>query len=158
VIAELLDHSDTQNVGVYVQATPAIVERLDRALALHLAPIAQAFAGVLIRDEAGATRGTDPSSRIIDLRIDASGQPMGSCGQHEFCGFNAPVACYTCQNFQPWMDGPHNSVLNFLLEERARLLVQSGHRIASINDRTILAVAEVIQRCEGRDQQAHPHE
>lgn len=25
VIAELLDHSDTQSVGVYVQATPAIV-------------------------------------------------------------------------------------------------------------------------------------
>jgi hypothetical protein len=44
VIAELLDHSDTQNAGVYVEARPEIVERIDKALALHLAPLAQAFA------------------------------------------------------------------------------------------------------------------
>jgi hypothetical protein len=29
IIAELLDHSDTQNVGVYVQATPEIVESVE---------------------------------------------------------------------------------------------------------------------------------
>lgn len=29
IIAELLDHTDTQNVGVYVQATPQILERID---------------------------------------------------------------------------------------------------------------------------------
>jgi integrase len=60
VIAELLDHSDTQNAGVYVEATPAIIERIDRAIAVQMAPLAQAFAGKLIRDDSEATRGSDP--------------------------------------------------------------------------------------------------
>ena len=50
---------------------PAILERIDRAIALQMAPLAQAFAGVLIRDESQARRGNDPTSRIsVDLRID----------------------------------------------------------------------------------------
>jgi integrase len=157
IIAELLDHTDTRNVGVYVQATPVIVERIDRAIAMQMAPLAQAFAGVLIRDESQATRGNDPSSRIVDLRIDRSVRPMGSCGQHDFCGLAAPIACYTCKNFQPWLDGPHEAVLGHLLAKREQLLTTTDARIASVNDRTILAVAEVIRRCdEVRHQSAGP--
>ena len=92
VIAELLDHTDTQNVGVYVQATPEIVERIDRAMALHLAPLAQAFAGVIIRNESDARRKGDPASRICDPRFEPSMKPMGNCGQHGFCGELAPVS------------------------------------------------------------------
>jgi integrase len=148
VIAELLDHTDTQNAGVYVQAVPAIVERIDRAMALHLAPLAQAFAGLIIEDESQASRVGDKSSRICDPRYDASMKPMGSCGKHGFCGLLAPIACYTCRSFQPWLDGPHEAVLEHLIGERERLLVGSDVRIASINDRTILAVAEVVRRCD----------
>ena len=72
VIAELLDHTDTQNVGVYVAAVPEIAARIDRAVAMALAPLAQAFKGVLITNEREATRGSDPSSRIVDLRITAA--------------------------------------------------------------------------------------
>ncbi|MBX9675958.1 MAG: tyrosine-type recombinase/integrase [Methylotenera sp.] len=148
VIAELLDHTDTQNVGVYVQATPEIVERIDRAVALHLAPLAQAFAGVIIRNASDARRKGDPASRICDPRFEPSMKPMGNCGQHGFCGELAPIACYTCRSFQPWLDGPHEAVLNHLISERERLMVVSDSRIASINDRTILAVAEVVSRCD----------
>jgi integrase len=148
VIAELLDHSDTQSVGVYVAAVPEIAKRIDRAMALTLAPLAQAFRGRLINSELDASRGNDAGSRIIDLRIDRSGSPMGSCGQHSFCGFAAPIACYTCTNFEPWLDGPHDAVLDYLLARRAQLLETTDARIASINERTILAVAEVVGLCE----------
>ncbi|MCC2682704.1 MAG: putative integrase, partial [Nitrosospira multiformis] len=148
VIAELLDHTDTQNVGVYVQAVPEIVERIDRAMAFHLAPLAQAFAGTIISSEADAIRSGDPSSRVCDPRFDPSMKPMGSCGSHGFCGALAPIACYTCRSFQPWLDGPHEAVLDYLIAERERLLAASDVRIASINDRTILAVAEVVARCK----------
>jgi integrase len=43
VIAEALDHSDIQNAGVYVKNLPDIVERIDRAVAMQLAPYAQIF-------------------------------------------------------------------------------------------------------------------
>lgn len=148
VIAELLDHSDTQNVGVYVEAVPNIVARIDRALAMQLAPLAQAFAGVLIGEESEASRAGDPNSRICDPRLDASMKPMGNCGKYGFCGSLAPIACYTCSNFQPWLDGPHEAFLAHLISERERLQSESDIRIASINDRTILAVAEVVRQCE----------
>lgn len=144
VIAALLDHTDTQNVGVYTASSPAIIERIDRAVAMEMAPLAQAFAGV-IKD--GQQSGGDPGQRIIDLRIDRSGQAMGECGKHGFCGFEAPIACYTCRSFEAWLDGPHEAVLSHLIEHRERLLKSSDKRIASINDRTILAVAAVVQRC-----------
>lgn len=147
VIAELLDHTDTQNVGVYVAAVPEIAARIDRAVAMALAPLAQAFKGVLITGEGQATRGSDPSSRIVDLRIDHSMRPMGSCGQHAFCSFSAPIACYTCRSFEPWLDGPHDAVLTHLLDKREQLLATTDERIAAVNDRTILAVAQVIQLC-----------
>ncbi len=148
VIAELLDHTDTQNVGVYVQATPEIVKRIDKAVAMHMAPLAQAFAGVIISDESEATRKNDPTSRICNPKFEPSMKPMGNCGKHGFCDSLAPIACYTCRSFEPWLDGPHEAVLNHLIAERDRLMAGSDARIASINDRTILAVAEVVRRCE----------
>lgn len=154
IIAELLDHTDTQNVGVYIEARPEIVERIDRAIAMHLAPLAQAFAGVLIRNESEATRAGDPSSRICDPRFDPAMKPLASCGSHSYCGFLKPIACYTCANFEPWLDGPHEAVLEFLIDERDRLTSRGDMRIAAINDRTILAVAEVVRQCDaqrGRD-------
>jgi integrase len=147
VIAELLDHNDTQNVGVYTQADPQIIERIDRAVAMRLAPMAQAFAGVLIDGESQALRGDDPTSRIYGPHIDPAMHPMGSCGKHGFCGLMAPIACYTCRSFQPWRDGPHEAVLEHLLNERERFVGKSDVRIASVNDRTILAVAEVVRLC-----------
>lgn len=148
IIAELLDHTDTQNVGVYIEARPEIVERIDRALAMYMAPMAQAFAGVIIDDESQASRAGDPTSRVCDPRFDPSMKPMGSCGKHGFCGFLAPVACYTCVSFQPWLDGPHEAILEYLIGERDRLASRTDLRIASVNDRTILAVAEVVRQCE----------
>lgn len=152
VIADLLDHSRTDSAGVYVAATPELAIRIEKATALYMAPLAQAFNGQLIDHESSAIRGADRSSRIIDLRIDQSARPMGSCGSFSFCGLNAPVACYTCQCFQPWLDGPHEAVLDFLLEDAKRY---SDGRIAAINDRTLLAVAEVVQLCRIRKAQAH---
>ncbi|OYY94622.1 MAG: integrase [Hydrogenophilales bacterium 28-61-23] len=148
IIAELLDHNDTQNVGVYVEAVPEMIERFDWNMAMSLATLAQAFAGTIIENESQATRAGDPSSRICDPRFDSSMKPLANCGKHGFCGFMAPIACYTCVSFEPWLDGPHEAVLDHLLRERERLLANHDQRIASINDRTILAVAEVIRRCE----------
>jgi integrase len=148
VIAELLDHSDTQNVGVYVSSTPAIVERIDRAVAMQLAPLAQAFAGKLINASSDATRRDNPASQIRAPAITGQIDAMSSCGKHGFCGFLKPVACYTCNSFEPWVDGPHEQVLEYLISERERLMAAGDARIAAINDRAILAVAEVIQLCE----------
>lgn len=144
VIAEALDHTDTQHTGVYVKNLPEIVERIDKAVAYQLAPIAQAFQGIIIKTEHDAQRGSDPSSRISN-----GAENLGSCGSYGFCSALAPVACYTCNHFQPWLDGPHEGVLDHLLQERNRILdLTDDRKVASVNDRLILAVSDVIIRCK----------
>lgn len=147
IIAEMLDHQDTQNVGIYVESQPEIIERIDKAIAIHMAPIAQAFAGKLVKDKSTAIRFDDPTSDIIDPKVDPSCKAMGKCGTYSFCSLYAPLACYTCNSFQAWVDGPHEKLLEYLINERERLLKTTDYRIASINDKTILAVAQVILEC-----------
>jgi integrase len=146
VIAELLDHTDTQNVGVYTQNVPEHAQALNKAMALQLAPYAQAFQGVLVDCESDAERGGDLASRIK-----FKGQNTATCGQYGFCGANAPIPCYTCQHFQPWLEGPHEEVLADLLREREQVEQITGDvAMAAVNDRTIFAVVNVIQRCHTR--------
>ena len=147
VIAELLDHSDTQHVKVYVENVPEHVDAINAAVAMQLAPMAQAFAGVLVDRESAAVRGNDLSSRV---RTDG-GHGVGTCGHYGFCGALAPIACYTCQHFQPWLDGPHRDVLAWFEADRVRIGQLTGDStIASVTDRTLLAVAQVIRLCDAR--------
>ncbi|MFT2212939.1 site-specific integrase [Rhizobium giardinii] len=150
-VAELLDHSDTQNIGVYYEASPAMVLRLDRHLAMEMAPIAQAFAGVVVNTEDEARRRGDQSSRIFDRSLNnGSDEALGSCGQMSFCGLAIPFACYTCRHFKPWRDGPHEEFMAALIADRNRMVAEDmSPKLYTIRDRTILAVAEVIQLCAG---------
>nr|WP_199048077.1 site-specific integrase [Dyella sp. ASV24] len=145
-IAKLLDHTDTQNAHVYIKNVPEHVDAIDAAVGHQLAPYARAFQGVLVDSERDARRGDDPASRISHRGRDAA-----TCGKLGMCGANVPIPCYTCIYFQPWLDGPHEMVYAELLADRRRILDKTGDEtIASINDRTIFAVADVIQRCRLR--------
>jgi integrase len=145
VLADRLGHTDLQNVDHYFEASPKIVESIDRAMDQSLAPLAAAFRGRLIEGEAHATHKGAPGSRIIDFRV--APKPLASCaGKGAGCSFNKPVACYTCFKFEPWLDAPHEKVLERLELERARHA--GDERIAKVNDDAILAVRQVIAECE----------
>jgi integrase len=147
VIAELLDQTDTQNVKVYTENVAENVDAISAAVAKQLAPVAQAFAGVLVDVEAQARRGNDVTSRVKVC----GGTTAGTCGKFGFCGALAPVACYTCTHFQPWLDGPHEQVLQDLVRENERIQQLTGDKtIASVNNRAIVAVAEVVRLCKLR--------
>jgi len=145
VIAEMLDHSDLQNAAVYVEARPDIIDRIDEALAISLAPLAQAFVGDLEGDH---STGDAPGGKIVDPRFGRS-SPLGRCGTAGQCRLAAPTGCYTCPSFRAWRHGPHREVLGHLVRERARLKELGSERVAAANDRAILAVAQVVQLCEG---------
>ncbi|WWG65721.1 hypothetical protein VRB21_21985 [Pseudomonas poae] len=76
VIAELLDHSDTQNVGVYTQNVPEHAARIDQAVASQLAPFAQAFAGVIVSSKASAVRGMTRKATFVQP-VDVERAPVG---------------------------------------------------------------------------------
>lgn len=148
MIAEILDHTDTQNVQVYVENIPEHVDAINEAVALQLAPIAQAFSGRLVDSEEFARRGNDPSSRVRT----SEGKTAGTCGHFGFCGALAPIACYTCSSFQPWLDGPHREVLERLASENERISKITGQSpVSTVTNRTILAVTRVVQLCDERN-------
>ena len=148
IIAEILDHTDIQNAGVYTQATPEILNRIDKAIAMEMAPIAQAFEGKLVIDKTSVLRLDDPTADIVNPSKDGSCKNMGKCGSFGFCGLMSPLACYTCSSFQAWTDGPHEDILAKLIEDRKRLMETTDYRVASINDKTIMAVAQVVLACK----------
>jgi hypothetical protein len=72
---------------------------------------------------------------------------MGNCGSSIHCGFYRPIACYAgCFDFEPWLDGPHEAVLDYMLARREELTTATDNRIAAINDRAILGCACAL-RC-----------
>lgn len=113
VLAYMVDHSDTQNVGVYTENTPNVAERIDEAMLPALAPLAMAAEGMLIDSERDAIRANDPHSRIHKN----GGSAMGNCGNEGFCA-GGIKSCLICVQFQPWMDAPWNELLAELLNER----------------------------------------
>lgn len=145
VIADRLGHVDLQNVDVYFEASPKIVENIDKAMDAQLAPLAYAFKGRLVDGEEHSTHKGVPGSRIIDFRV--AKNPVGSCGgKGQGCSFNKPIACYTCFKFEPWLDAPHEKVLIRLRVERERW--PSDMRLAAINDDAMRAVQEVMAECD----------
>ncbi|MBB3965805.1 MULTISPECIES: site-specific integrase [Rhizobium] len=141
VIADLLDHSWIDSSLIYVETRPAMMERIDKALALQLAPVAQAFAGTLVM------RQDTDRGRIIHTATRSQLESVGTCGKHDYCRLAAPLACYTCTFFNPWLDAPHESLLDSLLQEREILANTADLRIAAVNDLTILAVADLVRKC-----------
>ena len=85
-----------------------------------------------------------PSRRVLA----DSGGNVGTCGGPRSCTRLAPLACYTCSAFRPWLDAPHEELLESLLEERETLLADGvSPQVFGANDATMMAIAEVAERC-----------
>jgi hypothetical protein len=145
-IAELLDHSDTQHSGVYVANSPELGHQISQIMNNPLARYASAFMGKVVAGEDEANK-INPNAARIPFREKQC--DVGSCGSSSFCTDYAPVACYLCPKFLPWENAPHHEVLQWLIEERGSLSnTLDDHKVVAINDSAILAVAQVMKRCE----------
>lgn len=138
-LAELLDHTDTQNVQVYYKADSRFVERLDAAVAEELGPRVNVFMGEVIKHERG----------MIDLIPYRDLPELGVCGASFACRLSPPKNCYTCPKFKAFDDGAHDAVLNALIDERNDYLHSGFDRLAEQLDETILAVGEVVAKTKG---------
>jgi len=144
VIAELLDHSDIQNVRVYTDNTAQEAVVINELIGAQLAPFAQACLGKLVHSEREAIRGNDPRSRVPNGHQHA----VGTCGNYGFCA-SGYRACYTCYHFQPWVDGPHEEVLADIYAEKERARTAGcSEVIVNANDQLILAVEHCVSMCK----------
>lgn len=156
VIAWLLDHSGIQTVNVYTDNLPEHAAAINEALkgSWRLQLVARMFRGEVVQSEANAVGGDHPHAS----RIHFQGIGAATCGVNKACGLGGgiPLACYTCNNFQPWLDGPHEKVLSHLLQQRLEKAQALGetHPLTTRQDKTIVSVINVLQRCEAIRQHA----
>jgi hypothetical protein len=150
VAAKRLGHRTLSSMKSYIALARSFesIDRIEFSVASRLGTLAQAFKGKLITRE--SEKDKDASTHVLSPAIDPGmGSPMGSCGKHGFCGFNKPIACYTCILFRAWLDGPHEAVFAYLNSERERLTASGcDSTLVGINDRTMMAVACVITMCK----------
>lgn len=144
-IATLLDQTDTQNTKVYVANIPEHAATISTIMNGSLIRYANAFQGEIVLSEKVVL---DKLSNAPRIRSVDSKSNLGSCGTCSSCHQFAPVACYVCPKFKPWRDAPHEVILKWLLDERERIKVETNDlEIATINDRVIIAVNQVIESC-----------
>ena len=115
-IAEVLDHTDTQNVRVYVGTVSSIADPVAKATDAALGPLVNRFRGKII-DSIRAPVFEGLPNQVIpavapDLAIfhpNVGG--IGICGRDVrkdgLCRLLPPLSCYLCPSFAALRDGPH---------------------------------------------------
>ncbi len=150
-VATLLDHSDTQHADVYIKNIPEFAQKISDVMNPQLIKYATAFKGKVVEDEADAQSQEPSASRIPCREV---GDDIGSCGTNNICFDNAPIACYLCPKFRPWRNAPHYLVLKWLVNERKRIVsITNDLTVASVNDRAIYAVMQVIMECQKKERE-----
>jgi hypothetical protein len=156
VLSLWLGHTYKGSVDAYYNDPAEQARQLDEAMAPVLAPLAMAFAGVLIDSEDQATRASDPTSKLEFARAGEL-KSVGRCGKLSFCATSSvPIPCYRCKSFEPLVDAPHQELLEELVKRQAaeeQALKIGGPRNLLIPidlSADIRAVENCIARCNAR--------
>ncbi|MDW7746375.1 hypothetical protein [Halomonas sp.] len=150
-IAFVLDHKGVRSVSRYIKVSAAMGKRIDDKMKNELSLIVNAFQGRLVAGAADAVNGS-----LTNKTIRTESSAIATCGASGGCHLDAPVACYTCSKFQPWLDAPHEEVLNRLMLRQQRAIDVAGEEseVAISFDRPILAVMQVIHSINALKQNA----
>ena len=140
-LAEVLDHSDTQNVRVYVETASSIADAAAMAIDSALGPLVRRFQGNIADSVDSLPLPIIPASapHLDTPYLDTGG--IGLCGWdtpvHGPCRLLPPVSCYLCPSFTALSDGPHRQ----MLESIDRFL----RRSEPVNDPRILRQLEDVR-------------
>lgn len=105
-VAEALDHETTQTVSHYFKFNRDLIEFIDvvQSANVDVKAAADAWAGRLV-SQAGHVE--FPKLKIGKLGICSLGKP---------CPYHPAVTCYSCQKFEPFLDGDHELARSNMIE------------------------------------------
>jgi len=151
-IASALTHKNINCVGRYIKISPEMGKRIDEKIKKELTTVLNVFQGKIVKNRSAAINGDNANK---DIRSQTG--IIASCGSSSGCHLDAPIACYTCSKFQPWIEANHEEVLERLKFRQQRAINIGGeHSIEAISfEKPILAVVQVIDKIKTAKEKAN---
>jgi integrase len=152
-IAEVLDHTDLQNVNVYIEAASYVVDQLGERFDEVLDPLLQRFRGKIVDSADRQALDNIPQKIIPADIVQLPTAPLnlggiGMCGRdvHKdgLCRLAPPLTCYPCEFFAAFRSGPHAEVLAALERIVAEMKPASDSRIPMQLGDTIAAIRQLL--------------
>ena len=146
VVAELMDHSDLQQLEVYYRQSHTVAKKLDDVLRSEAMDILDAFAGKVVTPDNASKRGQGifaPSKNLNLVQI-------GSCGSATPCSLQPPLSCYNCSSLEAFEDVDHKAVVDTMVEE-VKTAFGDAHAINILQHKNFLAArkfADMFDRGE----------
>lgn len=145
-IAEVLDHSDLQNVEVYIEASSYVADQVDMKLAPRLDPFLRRFQGQVVDREQNPfpalPKRIVPGAAVQLPTLPVSVGGIGFCGKDVrsdgLCGLAPPLTCYACDKFAAFRDGPHGEIADAI-----EAIVEAGSEEADL--RIPLQLTDALQ-------------
>ena len=122
-IADVLDHTDLQNVEVYIEASSYVATQVGDRFDPRFQPVLQRFLGKVVASSdpqpfADLKRQVIPAVvlQLPMLPINLGG--IGACGKDPqiegICQLAPPLSCYGCDKFGAFRDFDHASIADAL--------------------------------------------
>lgn len=134
IVAELMDHSDLQQLEVYYRQSHKIAQKLDQVLQNEAAAIIDAFSGKVVKPENVSQLGQAifaPSKHLNLVQI-------GSCGSATPCSLQPPLSCYNCSSLEAFEDIDHKAIVDAMVDE-VKTTFGDTHAINILQHKNFLA-------------------
>lgn len=143
VVAELMDHSDLQQLEVYYRHTHHVAKKLEEVLNSEARDIIDAFKGKILSPE----QASQPGQQIFAPTKEQSLHLIGSCGSSTPCSLNPPLSCYGCASLEAYEDADHKGVVAGFVAETIAVFGDS-HSIEILQNNDFLAATKFVQMLE----------
>jgi Site-specific recombinase XerD len=143
VVAELMDHTDLQQLEVYYRQTHHIAKKLNEVLKAQASEILDVFEGKVIAPQDASQLGQEIFAPTQDKKLHL----IGSCSSKKLCSLNPPLSCYGCSSVELFEDADHKGVVEHYLEETKNVFGEK-HAIEILQHDDFLAAAKLVQMIE----------
>jgi len=146
VIAEIMDHSDLQQLEIYYCQTQLIAKKINTVLLEEFSELIDIFKGIVIHKG----QETQPGQLIFAETKDAKLYEIGSCGRGKPCALSPPLSCYSCPSVELFEDADHGAVLD-VFTHNIKNVFGEAHAIKLLENDDYLALGAVVKKIAGGD-------
>jgi len=152
-IAEVLDHTDLQNVHVYIEAASYVVDQLGERFDQVFAPLLHRFRGKIVDAKTPPIFPDVPPKTIPGDIVHLPTAPLnvggiGMCGRDVrkdgLCRLAPPLTCYPCEFFAAFRGGPHAEILTALERITTEMKAVSDSRIVMQLEGVMAAIRQLL--------------